>query len=125
MDKHETNILDAIRHGFSSREGRRIPKQLRSLALTALREGHTPGAIAQAAGVSRQTVVNWKRASVAELTDPVPTPVELKVIDAPDQAGRAGETAAARITLCSGVTVELPAVLLDVRWLVALNRSAP
>jgi transposase-like protein len=127
MKRQDTKILDAIRHEFSRRRGRPIPEGLRRLALEAVRHGHTASEIARAAGISRQSVRNWKRAvDVIRTTPPArPTPVELKVIDAPARShcGVDESVATARITLKSGAIVEMPGSLLDVRWLVALNGS--
>ena len=124
MGKQESKILEIIRGGFSERQGRRVPGRLRELALSGVRQGHTCGEVARAAGVSRQSVVNWSRRS--RLTRggamPVPVaPVELKVIESQAQAFAGAEGAIIRITLCSGAVVEMPARALKPRWLVALN----
>ena len=128
MEKQATRILDAVRHGFSSRRGRMVPEGLRRLALSALDRGHTAGEIARVAGVSRQSVVNWIRGTdITVIGSRVPlTPVELKRVEArPHTPGETAENGPmARITLRSGAIVELCASALDPRWLVVLNGGA-
>jgi transposase-like protein len=92
-----------------------------------LRDEHSIDEVAQAAGISSQSIRNWKRAIdvVSTASSARPTPVELKVIDAPVQSPACGNESAtpARIMLRSGAIVEVAVQLLDVRWLMALNGS--
>lgn len=120
MAKRDTRILSAIRHKFSRRHKRTIPDPLRRLALSGLDKGHTAGEIADAAGISRQAVVNWRRR--AEVKPTQPPPVELKVIETLAEVSVA--VPMARITLRSGAVVELPASVFDMGWLIVLNGGA-
>jgi hypothetical protein len=97
-------------------------KSLRSLAVSALEAGITPGKVAQAAGVSQQSVGNWLS------TGSVAFPRELKVVD--DSSDIANEACAAKtpigsspavIRLHSGVSIEIPIAALTPSLLVALN----
>ena len=125
-----SKVLREIRRRFSRRRsegrgaGHAVPNELRELALSALRGGHTAGQIAQAAGISGQSVVNWRRQMTqAAATDGA---VELELIDGqkPASPEPGQEVAMARISLRSGVTVELPASMLESSLLLALNGSA-
>lgn len=134
-------VLTEIRRKFSrwrrANSGKQlpVPHALRTLAVSALGHEYTPGQVAEAAGVSRQSVVNWQ--DIARQTVPpvvAPAPIELKLIDGPvsqaDDGCAPGEFRAdpiptARIVLRSGITVALPASYLNAELLLALNGGAP
>lgn len=126
MAKQDTKILRAIRHEFSRRPGFSISDRLRRLALSALDRDISAGRIARAAGISRQSVVNWRRQARSRGSSNVSlAPVELKVLEgAPPQIGMWESGSTVRILLRSGAMVEVPAALVDPSWLVALNGSA-
>lgn len=128
------NILKEISRRFSrERRGRPgrltpVPASLRKATLAALRYGHSADEIADAAGISRQSVVNWERQ--AAKAAPVNRPVELKLVDerpasetVPVSVPREA-VAMARIRLQSGAAVEFPVTSLDARLLAVLNESA-
>ncbi len=140
MRKQNSNVLAEITRKFSDfrklSPGQRkmIPEGLRKLALSARKEGYAYGRISQAAGLSRQAIVNWEKVSRARTkTRSVDGVVELKMIEGDRRAESAGFPVASkseanaalpplmRIKLRSGVTVEFPVSSLETRWLLELN----
>lgn len=130
MKKHDGRILRRIEEVFSRvRPNRyRVPTELKELAVSALRSGHDAKAIAKAAGVSRQTVVNWE-SGMRSASAVAPAPVQLKVIEKAAMSARPDTDpsvvcAVAKIVLRSGVRVEMPVGALDAKLLLVLSGVA-
>jgi len=124
MEHDRDLILAEVKERFSRRErgsGRFSRAELRALALRALAAGHSAGTVAAAAGVSRQSVLNWKRC-VARIA----APVELQVVEGPPLG--AGDVPArddtARLRFASGAVLEFPFSQIDSRFLALLNGGA-
>lgn len=130
-----SGVLKEISRSFTrARRGRSrrltpVPTSLRESALAALRGGHSAGEIADAAGISRQSIVNWARCAV-RVAAPKRS-VELKLVDkraagpAASVAEVGSSVAMVRIRLTSGAVMVLPVASLDARLLAALSGSAP
>jgi hypothetical protein len=125
--EQDTRILDAIGREFSQRSGRRVSQRLKELAVSALHKGHTATEIARAAGVSSQSVVNWKKTSDGVSAPKSRLPIELKVVEERVLLDKAVEErlSIVRILLRSGAVVEVVASSLDPSWLIALNGGEP
>lgn len=98
-------------------QGRNYSKQLKTLALSAVESGLTAGAVAQAAGVSPQSLSNWQGASVK--------PRELKLVEKPSAASEPSmcvdHLPPAWIRLSSGVSIEVPMAAVTLELIAALN----
>jgi hypothetical protein len=96
--------------------------QLRDMALGAIDAGIGAKSVAKVAGISAQSVLNWKRH--------VPAPRELKLVatveaaPAPALQKPVGAPVTARVTLRSGALIEVPASALTVELIAALNVGA-
>ena len=124
MRHDRDQILADVRDRFSQRgriPGRIYRAELRELALRALDAGHLPVAVAKAAGVSPQSIHNWRR-SVAKSS----VPVELKVVEelAPKQGVDRTLDAWGRLHFRSGAMLELPLAFIDLRLFALLNGGA-
>jgi hypothetical protein len=109
------NVLARIKRQFSGNREYPFQESLKKLAISGLDAGCSPKDIARAAGVSRQSIVNWRKQLQA-------SPVELKIVEsAPTPAG---QPEVARIHFRSGVVVELPASRLDTEFLLSLAKGA-
>lgn len=132
MQKNEierARILKKIALKFSHHRrrnnGRRsYPPTLRNLVLSAVDVGASAESVAKAAGISPQSVGNWRT------TSPVVAPQELKVVTtrkarraSPTDSAVAAATddPSARIVLCSGAVIELPVAALTASLIVVLN----
>ena len=119
--KHDKDpILAEVRLRFSKKgrsAGRAYRADQRKLALRALDAGRSVGAVAAAAGVSRQSVLNWKKCIAGQAA-----PVELQVVAEPPTA--ISENIMARVLLRSGAVLEIPLARLDARLLALLGGGA-
>jgi len=120
MKREHDLILAEVRERFSTRErrvGRTYRAELRNLVLRALHAGCPVGSVATAAGVSRQSVLSWRKC-LAGRADPV----ELQIIAEP--APTLNENTAARVLLRSGAVLEIPFSRLDGKLFALLNGGA-
>lgn len=128
-----SEILKQVQEAFGEylREGdgkrRHWPLRLQRLASSAvINDGHKPGAVAKAAGVSRGSILNWcknKKSGTQELQPTSPSAVELKVVKSRSQVEVASEVqhAIARILFRSGAMMECPMSAVNADLVSALN----
>ena len=127
----QSQILKKISLDFSRHRRRRrgrswYPASLKDLALRAVNVGITPGQVARAAGVSPQSMSNWRGAGV----EAAEAPRELKVIAAETEEPLLSSRASgamlgnvanwARIELRTGIRIEIPVSALSGPMLAAL-----
>jgi hypothetical protein len=108
-------VLARIKRQFSRNREYPIQESLKKLAIFGLDAGLSPKEIANAAGVSSQSIVNWRK----QLQ---PAPVELNVVESAPTPARQPEIV--RIHFRSGIIVELPASRLDTELLISLAKGA-
>ena len=105
----QDQILKRVEQAFGRHRrrngGRRsYSTQLKAFALSAMESGIAPSAIAEAAGISQQSLANWQIPSTK--------PRELLLMsDTPSTAAtvpNVSPSQVARIRLCSGVSIEVP-----------------
>ena len=132
----DSQLLKQVEEAFSKHlsenggQRRHWSEALQRLAAQAVDAGHTPGAVAKAAGVYRGSVVNWcknERSRDQNLNEPAPTPVELKVVESRDRekSEKVNESnpAVARILFLSGAILECPVSALTAEILSKLNEA--
>ncbi len=105
------------------------PAPLRKLALLGIKQGHSTGAVAQASGVTTNSLRNWLRATtVGEAS--LEGAVELKLISGAGKMltrqdrglpPKSEMDPVAKIRFRSGVELELPVSSLTPSWMVMLN----
>lgn len=109
---------------------------LRHLVCEAIGDGHRPVAVAKAAGLSRQTIVNWhgkqsgvsrKRHRASGSRKTCPPPVELKIVKSRIEVQVEPEKVqhTVRIVFRGGACMEIPASALSSELVVALNGVTP
>lgn len=110
----------AFRRYRRRNDGKRYPVKLREMALAALDSGAAGRAVAAAAGVTPKSLRNW-RASGG-----VVAPKELKLVSArePSKPVTSISPCMARVTLPSGITIEVPTSALITTLINALNGGA-
>ena len=111
----DKKVLATIKQQFSRNREYPIQESLKKLALSGLDAGYSSHEVAQAACVSCQSIVNWRK----QLQ---PAPVELKIVESAPISVSQSEIA--RIHFRSGVVVELPASRLDAGLLLSLAKGA-
>ena len=130
----KTDILRQVRRAFSQRrrDGHGFyTESLRQMAAFAVSRGHTPGAVAEAAGVSRQSILNWYRKKGAVFRKAKPhsvrrttslSPVELKIVKSrtPVTPGTEGQPTV-RILFRGGACMECPVSAVSAELVAALN----
>lgn len=132
----KTAVLKEIKREFSNfrschqgGNGGGYPQALRELALSGLKQGSAPHDVSEAAGVTVESLRNWRRgAQGGSVTEPA-LPVELKLVEsreplpaeAPASPFIAPPEAIARISLRSGVQMTLPVSALSERLISLLT----
>ena len=124
--KGDEKILIGVRRAFARQRqlglgiGNAYPERLRSLAISAVKAGHLPGAVADAAGVSPQSLWNWGQQVREQMTAPA---VELKLIkeDTGEASAAAAPEMVAQIRFRTGAVMDIPVFALSASLLVALN----
>jgi hypothetical protein len=139
----KTAVLKEIGREFSKfrrrhrgGKGSGYPKALRELALSGLAQGSSPSEVSEAAGVTGESLRNWRRSDRrVPLPGPV-RPVELKVVESrgpvPTEIPASREESIAltppepiaRISLRSGVQMALPVSALSERLIGLLMGGA-
>jgi transposase-like protein len=128
--------FSAFRRGRQGRKGNGYPRGLRDLAVSGLEQGSSSSEVSEAAGVSGESLRNWRRdAQRAGVGSPT-QPVELELVESketlpgegplPCEAGAslAHSEAIARIHFRSGVQMALPVSALSDRLIGLLMRGA-
>ena len=123
MEKKSFDILAEIRQKFPKRikkNGNRFSPEFKRMVLSAIRSGKRACEVAEASGVSKQTVSNWLRSPAGDFGKAV----ELQLIDRPTvEPIPAAIAATARLHLRSGAVLEFPLSALDERLLALLGRA--
>lgn len=98
-------------------DGKRYPAKLKKMAIGALDNGVAGRSVAAAAGVTPKSLRNWRAGSG------VLPPKELKIVTAPVALRPVASINAcmARVTLPSGITIEVPSSALTTTLIAALN----
>jgi hypothetical protein len=101
-------------------DGKRYPAKLRKMALAALDSGVAGRAVAAAAGVTPKSLRNWRTGGG------VIPPKELKIVTdcEPSNPVESVNAGLARVTLSSGITIEIPTSALTSTLINALNGGA-
>ena len=124
----QNQILRRIERAFAKNRQRNRGRAsysgpLRAMAVSALEVGLAPGKVAQASGVSQQSLTNWR-----SLLSSVKRPRQLQVVDSSAVRSLEGEgpsdSVSALIRLRSGVSIEMPMSGLTPALLVVLNGGA-
>lgn len=122
-----------FRHRRDHAPGHIDSKVLRHLVSEAIGAGHGPSQVANAAGLSRQTIVNWHRKQTGAVARKgqrslghgriCPSPVELKVVKSRTEAPVRPETAqcTVRIVFRGGACMEIPVTALSSELVATLN----
>ncbi len=130
----ETKALNEIKRAFSHERqaglnrGRGYSQKARELALSSVRAGQAPVRVAEAAGISSQSLINWRHERRKRTQGPLP--VELALVDSPRPAdiarGDLENETEQKIRICfrSGASMELAVSRLDARLIAALNLGA-
>jgi hypothetical protein len=123
VETKQVRILKQLERAFDRHRRRShgrtsYPKPLKELALSVIASGIAPGAIAEAASISRQSLANWQRVVNAK-------PRELLLVDdvspMSESEVKVDPSPVARIRLCSGVSIEVPVSAVTPSLLVALG----
>ena len=132
---HETKLLKEIIHEFSIQrqngpvKRRGYPKRLRKLVLSAVDVGHRLSRVTDAAGISRQTLMNWQDDEQKE-SKRTP-PMELQLVKEQRETGSACAVAQnqneqkLRIHFRSGAIMEIPISSFNAPLVAALNGNRP
>lgn len=140
-------VLTEIRQVFSDfrrsnrgGKGRGYPKALRMLAVSALKQGVSPSEVSEAAGVTSESLRNWRRLApeqgafaasqivrpveltLLESREPLPAPPPASAVKDITPPSRRGPIA--RIKLRSGVRMSLPVSALSERLISLLMECA-
>ncbi len=139
-------VLRQIRRGFFKYRRDHAGKthihsdHLRQLVSAALNQGHSSAAVGEAAGLSSNTILNWRREASAgsrRKAPPrkavrrkaVPLPVELTVVndrgDVPPPIEAAPATSLIRIIFRGGAVMECAATALTAELVAALHGGRP
>lgn len=131
-------VLREIRREFSSfrrchqgGRGSGYPKALRALALSGLNQGNSPFEVSEAAGVTSESLRNWRSSEGTSVAEPA-RPMELNLVEkreplstaVPASSSFTPPEAIARISLRSGVQLALPVSALSERLIGLLMGGA-
>ena len=122
----EARKLTGIRRAFARQRqsglgvGRAYPEHLRRLAVSALKAGHEPKVVADAAGVSPQSLWNWGRQVQEKVIAPA---VKLRLIN--EDTGKVSAAVVpvvvAQIRFRTGAVMDIPVCALTAPLLAAFN----
>jgi hypothetical protein len=141
LGKKNEEILSRIDREFSNQRrlslgrGRRYPQKLRKLALSAVDHGQKIDHVAVAAGITSQSLINWRNLRFSDKTGTAPTLDPSKMRKSSDPCVRelileenANASVSAFAVICEGnqVRLEIPISALNVgflRQLIAAGRE--
>jgi hypothetical protein len=105
------------RHRRRNDGKRSYPEKLKDMAIAAVDSGVAGRAVAAAAGVAPQSLLNWRTGGGVE------SPRELKVVSGHEELSPDASINSfmARVTLPSGITIEVPTSALTATLINALN----
>ena len=120
--KSNAQVLEEIKQSFSkwNRENHKggCSAALKRLAIAAVESGHSASEVGRAAGVSGQSITNWRKREKS-----IAAPTELK-LSAVEPVPSAGDSPLLRIYFRSGASVEIPPSHFTAQLVAILNSGA-